>query len=203
MGIVPPLTFTLPDGFRALPLEGDTSERTAAVLELAADVYPDADSQIQTAAAALYALMADTLVAGGVEFAAFGLFGDSDGGVAHCTLTIAAQQSEHPSPEVAAAGITEIFVRDPLRDTRRLDLPCGPAVAVVTARALPCVPGSNSAVAELPVGQIQVLVPFPDGPYTALFTLETTALEQWDQVCGIMAALVRSVRFVSRGSRPS
>jgi hypothetical protein len=97
--------------------------------------------------------------------------------------------SDHPSAEVAANGIREIFVRDPLLDTRWLDLPCGPAVGIVSVRDVPLGAG------HLPVGQIQVHVPFPRDPWIALFTLETTALEQWDRVCGVMAGMAKSIRF--------
>lgn len=180
---VPPLTFTLPDGFR--------------------EVYPRAGEDD--------GLMGVLLAATGVEFAAIGLFRIPEGGVAHCTLTIAAVPSGSTRAEVVASGIREVFVRDPLRDTRWLDLPCGPAVAVVSIRAVPAPESPPDAVppdmppgepplapgeaAELPIGQIQVHVPFPGEPWIAVFTLETTALDQWDEICELMAATVKSVGF--------
>ncbi|MEK8172088.1 hypothetical protein NKH77_30855 [Streptomyces sp. M19] len=45
------------------------------------------------------------------------------------------------------------------------------------------------------MGQIQVHVPFSTGPYTAVFTLDTAALEQWGEFSAAMAAIVRSVKF--------
>lgn len=198
--IVPPLTFGLPPGFRELPLMSDPDERAAAVRELAAEVYPAADGEVRESAAAIYALMAGFLAASGVEFAAFGLFGDGDGGVAHCSLTVAAEPSTHSSAEVAANGIREVFVRDDLRDTRWLDLPCGPAVAVVSVRAVPCGADADGMARELPIGQVQVHIPFPHAPWIALFTLETTAIEQWDMICAMMAGLVKSVRWTGEGA---
>jgi hypothetical protein len=195
--IIPPLTFTLPAGFRQLPLDGDAEEREAAVRKLAAEVYPLADGQIRDSAAAIYDLMAGVLSASGVEFAAFGLFDDGDGGVAHCSLTVAALPSDHASAEVAANGIKEIFIRDPLRDTQWLDLVFGPAVAVISVTGVPVGHSADSDVRELPIGQIQVHVPFPHDPWIALFTLETTAMEQWDDICGLMATVVKSISFDS------
>lgn len=190
-GVVPPLTFRLPAGFRPLPLSAAPAERAAAVRDLAGEMYPAAGEQARSAAAAGYELMTAVLDASGVEFAAFGLFGTPDGGVAHGSLTIAALPSAHACAEAAALGLRETFLRDPVRDTRWLDLPCGPAVAVVSLRAA-ALPG---AAAELTTGQIQVHIPFPDDPWIAVFTFETSALEQWDQMCVLMADLLKTVRF--------
>lgn len=199
--IIPPLTFTLPAGFRQLPLDDDDAdEREAAARKLAAEVYPLADGQLQDSVAAVYGLMGGVLAASGVEFAAFGLFDDGDGGVAHCSLTAAALPSDHSSAEVAANGIKEIFARDPLRDTQWLDLGCGPAVAVISVSGVPIGPTADSDVRELPMGQIQVHIPFPHDPWIALFTLETTAMEQWDRICEMMAGLVKSISFTGERS---
>jgi hypothetical protein len=180
--VVPPVSFRLPEGFR--------------------EVYPRPDQEAGVTAAGYGELMAAVLAGAGVEFAALGLFRiDSEEAagvqVAHCSLTVAAVPSDHPSAEVAANGIREIFVRDSLRDTRWLDLPCGPAVAVVSAREVRLRVKDGMDPAELPVGQVQVHVPFPANPWIAVFTLETTALEQWDEMCALMAEAVKSVRFTA------
>lgn len=48
---------------------------------------------------------------------------------------------------------------------------------------------------ELTTGQIQVYVPFPTGPYTALFNLDTSAMPQWGDFCELMAAVLKTVGF--------
>lgn len=179
---IPPLTFDLPAVFRQVyPAVADESAQSPQARELAQAGLGEPVTE----------LMAELLAATGVEFAATGLFRDEDDAVVHCTLTVAAVPSDHTSPEVAASGLREIFLRDTQRDTRWLDLPCGPAVAVVTLRVL-TLPAPSP---ELPIGQIQVHVPFPDAPWIAVLTMESTGLEQWEQVSSLMAAAVRSIRF--------
>lgn len=58
-----------------------------------------------------------------------------------------------------------------------LDLPCGrEATDLVTA-------------------QIQVHVPFPTGPFTAVFTLFTAAVDYWPRFTDMMGAILRTVSF--------
>ncbi|MFF0725424.1 hypothetical protein [Streptomyces sp. NPDC004134] len=106
-------------------------------------------------------------------------------------------ESGHTSAEAAALGLREVFGRRPKHDVRWLDLPCGPAVAVVTVKAL-TIDGEYTETGEdtrLITGQIQVYVPFPTGPYIAVFTLDTSAMNQWDDLSELMAEIVKSVAF--------
>lgn len=133
----------------------------------------------------------------GLAYAAMGLFRIDDGGVGHCSFTVAAVESDHPSVEVAATGIREILVRDENNDARWIDLPCGPAVSCVSMTEV-TFDGELTASGEettLMTGQIQVYVPFPTGPFTAVFTLDTAAVDYWGEFSDMMVAILRSVSF--------
>jgi hypothetical protein len=38
-------------------------------------------------------------------------------------------------------------------------------------------------------------VPFPTGPYTVVFTLDTAALDHWEQFCELTMAVLRTLSF--------
>lgn len=194
---IPPLWFTVPDSFYALPLALSPEERAAGAAEFVRELYPNGDEALWTPAATYYASVAETMSDNGLAYAAMGLFRIDDDGVGHCSFTVAAVESDHPSVEVAANGIREILVRDPTNDARWLDLPCGPAVSAVSLSEV-VVDGQLTASGEqatLMTGQIQVYVPFPTGPFTAVFTLDTAAVDYWGEFSDIMATVLRTISF--------
>jgi hypothetical protein len=194
---LPPMAFHVPEGIHAVSLSLDPAERAAAAGELVRDIYPKGDQQLWEAMGTIYVPVLEAMAVNGVCFTGIGIYDDEEGGVAHCSLTVAAMESDHTSAEVAALGLREIWGRRPKHDVRWLDLPCGPAVAVVTVRAL-TIDGELTKTGEhtqMITGQIQVYVPFPTGPYTAVFTLDTSAMNQWDNLSELMAEIVKSIVF--------
>ncbi|MHC3474483.1 hypothetical protein ACYF6T_38120 [Streptomyces sp. 7R007] len=116
-------------------------------------------------------------------YSALGLFSTDDGGVAQCAFTVAAVQTNQTDPEIAAQGILATLSRDPVNDTRWMDLPCGPAASCVTLRELsinPSITADGQPKKPL-TEQIEVHVPFPTGPYAAIFTLHTASTECWEE----------------------
>ncbi|WBB61712.1 hypothetical protein O7599_03920 [Streptomyces sp. WMMC500] len=193
----PPIGFHVPEGMHAVSLTLDPAERAEAAAELVRDIYPKGDEQLWQAMGAIYVPVLEAMAGNGVCFTGIGIYDDQEGGVAHCSLTVAAMESDHTSAEAAALGLREVFGRRPKHDVRWLDLPCGPAVAVVTVKAL-TIDGDYTESGEdtrLITGQIQVYIPFPTGPYTAVFTLDTSAMNQWDDLSELMAEIVKSVAF--------
>ncbi|MGW0535940.1 hypothetical protein [Streptomyces sp. NPDC003032] len=135
-------------------------------------------------------------------------------GVAQCAFTVAAvptgqaptgqaptgqaPDDEAPdSTDIVAQGILAILSSTPHNDARWLDLPCGPAVSCVTLTEYKLNPEitATGEATELLTGQIQVHVPFPTGPFTAVFTLHTASTEYWTEFCNIMAAILQTVSF--------
>ncbi|MEU5311135.1 hypothetical protein [Streptomyces sp. NPDC021562] len=196
--VLPPMAFRLPDGMHAIEVSLDADERAQAAQQLVREIYPRGEVPLWETMGALYSAMADQMLASGVGFFGIGLYGlEDDRGVAHCSLTIAAFESGETDQEVVAQGIKALLLRDPLREVTWLDLPCGPAVCGVSFQKLVVDGGytKSGQDEELIMGQIQVHIPFATGPYTAVFTLDTASVEQWDEFAHAVAGIVGSVEF--------
>ncbi|MDI5964255.1 hypothetical protein [Streptantibioticus silvisoli] len=194
---LPPMTFGVPEGLHAVPLPLDAAERGAAVAELVRDIFPEGDADLWTVLQAVYGQVAEDLVAAGVAFTGIGLFDVGEGQVGHCSLTVGAMPSGQPDAEIAALGLRELWGRRPLHDVQWLDLPCGPGVSVTTSRSV-VIDGAYTASGEdvtVTSGQLQVYVPFPAAPYTAVFTMDTAAVEHVEDFGALMGAILASVAF--------
>ncbi|MFW6691711.1 hypothetical protein [Streptomyces sp. MAR4 CNX-425] len=196
---IPPMWFTVPDGFHALPIAATPEERTALADTFVRELYPEGDDALWAASAPYYGAVGEFMGRSGLSYSAMGFFARDDGGVVHCTLTAAGVESRHRSAEAAATGIREVLVRDPMNDARWVDLPCGPAVSCITLRefTVPEELAAEGAETKLHAAQIQVHVPFPTGPYVAVFTLDTTALDHWGEFCEMTAAIMQTVSFTT------
>ncbi|MFF8644908.1 hypothetical protein [Streptomyces sp. NPDC015345] len=208
----PPLWFNVPDGFYALPIAATPEERSERAQEFVRGLYSRGDERIWGPAAPYYAGLADLMVGSGVSYSAMGLFSTAEeratdgeeaakdtGGVAQCAFTVAAVPTDQASgdTETVAQGILAVLSSTPHNDARWLNLPCGPAVSCVTLteyKLNPEITATGEATGLL-TGQIQVHVPFPTGPFTAVFTLHTASTEYWTEFCNIMAAILQTVSF--------
>jgi hypothetical protein len=200
LGVVslPKMSFMIPEGVHAIEIPLDQEERIAAVGQLIRDIYPRGDEALWREVEVGYGAIVDGLSSDGISFFGIGFY-SVDSGVAHCSLNVAVIESDHPSREVAVRGIGAILQQEPLREVRWIDLPCGPAVSSVSFRNV-VIDGRYTKTGEdqgLTFGQVQVYIPFPDAPYTAVFTMDTAALEQWDEFSRGMARIVRSVELAS------
>ncbi|MFI1094529.1 hypothetical protein [Streptomyces sp. NPDC020917] len=193
---VPPLGFEVPESFYALPIAVTAEERALLAEVFVRELYPNGNDDLWTPAAPYYAALGETMAAQGLAYAAMGLFSIPEG-VAHCSFTVGAVESDHPSVEVAATGIREILVRDENNDARWIDLPCGPAVSCVTLRQITISPEltATGEEAKFHMGQVQVYVPFPTGPYTAVFTMDTAAVDYWGEFSEMTMAVLRTISF--------
>ncbi|MFE1798309.1 hypothetical protein ACFW9L_19395 [Streptomyces sp. NPDC059517] len=195
--VLPPMAFRVPEGMHAIEVSLDGTERGAAVQRLVRDIYPKGDEPLWDVMGALYSATTEEMLSGGVSFFGIGLYDIGDGGVAHCSLTVAVFESGAADQDVVAQGIFATLNPDPMRDVTWLDLPCGPAVSDISFRKL-VIDGAftkSGKDTDLPMGQIQVHVPFPTGPYTAVFTLDTASVEQWEEFTHAIAGVVGSLEF--------
>ncbi|MFJ8593202.1 hypothetical protein [Streptomyces sp. NPDC093598] len=195
---LPPLALRLPEGIHAIEVSLDPQERAEAARRLVRDIYPQGEEPLWNTMSSLYGAMADELLTDGVAFFGIGLYEIADGGgVAHCALTLAVHERGDADPDVVAEGTRAALLGDPLREVAWLDLPCGPAVYGITFRKL-LVDGAYTTSGvdeELVMGQIQVHIPFPAGPYTAVLTLDTASVAQWEEFSHAMAEIIGSVEF--------
>lgn len=205
----PPLYFQVPEGLYALPLGDSAEERAQRAGAFVRGLYSEGDARVWEPAAAYYGALGAAMGAGGVSYAAVGLFAtgelDAEGrgrpadGVAQCSLTIAVVPTDQAAGDVdtVAQGVRAVLGSDPLKDVRWLDLPCGPAVSSVTLTTYRLSPEvtADGAERDLPTGQIQVHVPFPSGPFTAVLTLDTASLDHWAELCEVMTAVLHTLSF--------
>jgi hypothetical protein len=194
---LPPMSFHVPDGIHAVTLPLHDGERAAAVAALVRDIYPNGNEELWEGLGELYGSIADEMVGSGVGFTGIGLYDIGEAGIAHCSLMVAALETGHEDPDVAAQGLQVTLASEPMHDVRWVDLPCGPAVSCITIKSL-VIEGNYTNSGEdtqLITGQIQVYVPFPSGMYTAVFAMDTAAMDQWNDFSTMMANIVRSVQF--------
>ncbi|MEU0193053.1 hypothetical protein ABZ250_24755 [Streptomyces afghaniensis] len=153
---IPPLWFVAPEGFHALPVDAGPDTRLSAADEFARELFPEGDAHLWESAAPFYAGLTEVFADAGLAYSAMGVFSDDNGGV----------ESPYATPEEATGAIGQSLSRDPGNDSHRITLPCGPAVSNISVREV-TVGAELTATGEearLLTGQIQVFVPFPDGP---------------------------------------
>ncbi|MET9733899.1 hypothetical protein ABZZ79_25565 [Streptomyces sp. NPDC006458] len=214
-GNLPPLWFLTPEGFFALPLAADPEERAERARAFVRELYSRGDEEIWAPAAPYYVSIAEVMGSTGVSYAAMGLFSTAAGadspeggivrhepseGVAQCALTVAVMSTDPAAADVdvVAQGILATLSSDPLNDAIWLDLPCGPAVSCISMREYtlgPEITASGEAT-QLLTGQTQVHIPFPTGPFIAVFTLYTTSLGHWTELYRALSAILQTVTFV-------
>jgi hypothetical protein len=194
---VPPMHFEVPANFLAYPMQEDPAERDAAAYAFARELYKNGDEELWRNAAPAIAAMGELTGGAAVGWGGMAVFDNEQGGVASCTLTVAATESDHMDPETAALGLREALVRDEFNDSRWLNLPCGPAVSRITITKYPLDPelSAGGEAAELVQGQIQVYVPFPTGPWIAIMTMQSSNMEAWAEFSQMMAMIVNSISF--------
>ncbi|MFF5102115.1 hypothetical protein [Streptomyces sp. NPDC000134] len=211
---IPPLWFLAPEGFFALPLSSRAEQITDRVSSFVRELYSRGDESVWEPAVPYYAAIADMMGSAGLSYAALGLFStadeadDTDGsaerhepseGVAQCALTVGIVATDHAGQDtdVVAQGILATLAADPYNDAVWLDLPCGPAVSSITLREYRLGPEVTASTEEttLLTGQIQVHIPFPTGPCTAVFTLHTASMDHWTAIYRLMSAILQTVSF--------
>jgi len=194
---VPPLSFNTPESFFPLPLAATSEDRTALADAFVRELYSRGDEALWAPSAPYYAGLAEQLALSGLSYSAMGLFSTDEGGVVQCAFTVAAVETDQTDPDIAAHGILAALGSEPHNDARWMDLPCGPAVSCVTLREVVLSPEITADGEEkrLLTGQIQVHVPFPTGPYTAVFTLHTASTEYWGEFCDMVVAILETVSF--------
>ncbi|MFE1946252.1 hypothetical protein [Streptomyces massasporeus] len=214
-GNIPPLWFLAPEGFFALPLAATPGERSERAFSFVRELYSRGDESIWEPAAPYYMAIAELMRDTGVSYAAMGLFStaeDSEApegqvirhepaeGIAQCAFTVAIAPTSHKGSDtdVVAQGILAMLSNDPYSNAIWLDLPCGPAVSCITLREYDLGPEASASgeKTKLLTGQIQVHVPFPTGPYTAIFTLYTASMDHWTEIYGLLSAVLQTVSFV-------
>lgn len=194
---IPPLWFVAPEGFHALPVDAEPGARLSAADAFARELFPEGDAHLWESAAPFYAGLTEVFADAGLAYSAMGVFSDDNGGVVHFSFTVGAIASPYATPDEAAGAIVQSLGRDPGNDSRRITLPCGPAVSNISVREI-TIGAELTATGEetkLLTGQIQVFIPFPTQRFIAIFTLDTAAMEYWGEICDMTVAVLETVSF--------
>ncbi|QKW08900.1 hypothetical protein HUT18_23480 [Streptomyces sp. NA04227] len=194
---IPPVWFDVPSTFFALPLAETPEERAERAETFVRQLYSQGDESIWEPAAPYYEALAEHFSDSGLSYSAMGLFSTDEGAVVQCAFTLAAVETGHADPDIAAQGTLATLSVDSDNDARWLDLPCGPAISCVTLTELVLNAGitASGEQEKLLTGQIQVHVPFPNAPYTAVFTMHTASMDYWGEICDMTAAVLDTVSF--------
>ncbi|MET8456313.1 hypothetical protein [Streptomyces parvulus] len=211
---LPPLWFIAPEGFFALPLAATAEERLEGASAFVRALYSRGDERTWDPAAPYYAGLAEMMGASGLSYAAMGLFSTAENdntspsevqryepadGVAQCAFTVGIIPTDQAAgdTDVVAQGILATLAGDPYNDAIWVDLPCGPAVSCITLReyTISREMAANAGNPTLLTGRIQTHVPFPTGPYTAVFTLYTASMDHWTEIYGLMSAVLQTLSF--------
>jgi hypothetical protein len=191
----PEFVIGLPADFRDLPLAGDaaTWEATAtAFLDLVPVLRLSEYRELALAHLRAYSAL---LATGGVVKAAACL-GTSDGALSTASVLVSWLSAPPAAPaDVAAMGLfAALSERHDDREVYAIELPVGPAVAVVAERWLGGEASDGTRV-ELPVRSIEVSIPVDNQPWLLVVALSSPTPADWESYQTIMAVICRSIRF--------
>lgn len=194
-GDPPEFVIGFPADFRDLPLarEPATWDATAeAFLDLVAVERPPEHRELALAHLRAYS----TLLATGGVVKAVACLGRSDGVLSTASVLVSWLPSPPAAPaDVAAMGLfAALSERHPAREVYAVELPVGPAVAVIAERWLNGA-APDGAPVELPVRSIEVSIPVDNQPWLLVVALSSPTPADWESYQTIMAVICRSIRF--------
>ncbi|MFF0018131.1 hypothetical protein [Streptomyces sp. NPDC005374] len=205
------VTFRVPSFFREIMPGLDPAEARAqagARIGRRADDLDDLDEERLDSLTAEYARASSILEAANMFYAATCL-GTINGDLSSGTLTIARQPLTYRDPHTAVIGIGELMTRrhGPDGAVRLWDLPCGQAVLTFQQSATLRIPADLTTAGEdLPVevAQIQAFIPVPRETVPGaqdliVITFSTPSTDHWEDYCGVIAELLRSVTLAPGG----
>lgn len=192
-----------PEGLVELPLDLDPGRRRLAADQLAerlAEVTAEGSEEFASLAVAA----GDDLLPRGVR--TLGQFVvDAPDGPALGTLVIGIgvlERPEHIDDAFTEQAIEALAVqtagRRPYADTRRVDLPCGPAVASLVFGEYRLPPEETGAATEtvVPTFRAEFLVPTPAWDHIVVVDVSTSNEAGWPLVSTTAVEVARSIRFV-------
>lgn len=191
-------SFTSDTGGPDLPLDPAEPNHTARVGSLVSSVAPVGDLDPDQLAAWLNASIAELRSTG------LRMIGRID------AATVAVAVSELTAPGIvddlfadrAADALRDDAVgRRPHADTRRIDLPCGPAVASLVFGQFDLPPEETGAgeIITIPTFRAEILVPTPEWDGIVVLDVSTTDEDSWPEVSREAVRLARSLRFLDAG----
>ncbi|MEY2242568.1 hypothetical protein [Streptomyces sp. BF23-18] len=193
----------MPDGFFEIPLDAEDLDETAEqLMQLARDVMPEADFDVQLQWAVMCAAHYDSIMEAGVQYAGFVLT-EVEG--TRCTATVTVSMIDLDT----RAGSDPVgFMGSSMRhlgigQVSEIELPCGPAVCCIGDRK-GSLDGSLTGSGKdeaVRTSFIQVQVPLTNGT-AVVMEMGTPTPEGWDVFSSMFAGVVKSVRLFDAEGEP-
>lgn len=186
-----------PVDFRDLPLAG-SKQWDADAEHLLSAVSAERPPQYRDLALQHLRAYSQLLAAGGVVKAA-ACIGTSGGAMSTAAVLVSWVPAASAAPsDVAAAGLCRALAEQhPDREVVAIELPAGPAVAVIAERWLENDAASSDGgePVRIPIRSIEVSIPLNDQPWTLVVALSSPTPADWENYQQIMAEICRSVSF--------
>ncbi|MBV9140132.1 MAG: hypothetical protein JO115_04320 [Pseudonocardiales bacterium] len=192
----PEFVIGFPADFRDLPLASEPATWGAiatAFLDLVPVERPPEYRELALAHLRAYSAL---LATGGVVKAAACL-GSSAGTLSTASVLVSWLPASPAAPaDIAAMGLfAALSERHDDREVYAIELPVGPAVAVVAECWLGGKAPDGTTV-QLPVRSIEVSIPVDNQPWLLVVALSSPTPADWESYQAIMAVICRSVRFL-------
>jgi hypothetical protein len=192
----------MPEGFFEIPMDAEDLDTTAEqLIQLAAEVMPEATFEVQLEWAVMVAAHYDSFIEVGIQYSGFVLT-EVEG--VRCTATVTVSMIDLDE----RAGANPVgFLGSAMRhlgigQVSEIELPCGPAVSCIGTRKASLDGNLTASGAEEPVvtSFIQVQIPLNNG--TALvMEMGTPTQEGWDVFSSMFAGVVKSVRLFNEAGK--
>lgn len=195
-GDPPEFVIGLPADFRDIPLASDSATWEAAASVFFDLVPVERPPEYRELALAHLRAYSALLATGGVVKAAACL-GTSDGALSTASVLVSWLSALPAAPaDIAAMGLFAAL-SEPHgdREVYAIELPVGPAVAVVAERWLGG-EASDGTTVELPVRSIEASIPVDNQPWLLVVALSSPTPADWESYQSIMAVICRSIRFL-------
>lgn len=181
------LLVDVPDFFHRLPLVAD-GELDGALAALADERIPHATDGARRSWMEFCAGVIRQLRTVDARYAGVCALADGDTGTSAAALLVATAPLNFTDARVAAAGIVQVRHGTRDREARLLELPCGPAAAVVSRDQL------GAAGAEpVPVNQVQFYIPWSGRRRMVMLSMASPSLADWDGYSRLAVRIARSL----------
>lgn len=192
----------LPDGFVELPADADTvtPEQVGAIaarFAALAGLSPDDPNAAE--AAVYYAALGASSGDAGVDFTGLALYRSPDDPARAMMILLSSLclPASHVDVESAVAGLLEVHKATGQGEVSKLELPVGPAVAVVTEQQSSISDGERSA--PILHRAVTAWVPDPGGTTLGVVSVSSNNWVDWPHIARLAVDILRTMRWDDDG----
>jgi hypothetical protein len=197
----PLIHFARPPGFIPVEMDPDYPRMREMFAAGSAHLSQAEIDQWSDGLAAMAVVLAE-LRASNTVYYAVGAHPDGRGGVTTATMAITVVASPLPVPDrdvIATTALQLLQVGSTTGEVRteRLDLGCGPGVAIEDVVRFPAISGTGDtgAAASVAVARTRIAVPLPDGEALAVLDMATPFLDEAENYRDILYGVAHTIAF--------